>query len=274
MSVRKSLALAVAVSGSAAPALAADWSGPYGGLSAGGGFGDQAQHGGILVLPSSGGMTPPVIAPTTSVAGSTTTVTTSSLSMSSSMFSSTPISTGTFPTSTSSASADGHYHMAGGLVGGAVGYNFQFGNYVLGVEGSGAWADISGRGTCGVGSALPHRCGGEISALGTVRGRAGYDLGLAGGPFSGMLVFASGGLAVAEVRAWDNLYNTKGSKTLAGWTVGGGVEAMLAQHWSIAIEYLHIDLGDQKVFTAIPPISEKVRTNADVFQIGVRYRFF
>ena len=164
--------------------------------------------------------------------------------------------------------------MSGGLVGGAVGYNFQFGQYVLGVEGSGAWADISGHGTCGAGSALPHRCGGEISALGTVRGRAGYDLGTSVGPFGGVLVFASGGLAIADVSAWDDLYGRKGSKTVAGWTIGGGVEAMLAQHWSIAIEYLHVDLGEHKVFSAIPPTPERVRTDADVFQIGVRYRFF
>lgn len=269
MSARKSLALAMAVSGCAAPAVAGDWSGPYGGLSAGGGFGEQGQHGGVLVLPSGGGVVAPTLGPTASMG-------TSTMGVSTSMISSTTAVT-TFTTSFTSstvASSDGHYHLSGGLVGGAVGYNFQFGQYVFGLEGSGAWADISGRGVCGVGSAMPHRCGGEISALGTVRGRVGYDLNTAINPFGSVLVFASGGLAIGQVKAWDDLFGTKGSRTLTGWTVGGGVEAMLAQHWSVAIEYLHIDLGDQKVFTAIPPNPERVRTNAEVFQIGLRYRFF
>ncbi|MGA3302423.1 MAG: outer membrane beta-barrel protein [Methylovirgula sp.] len=57
MDARKSFALALAVSGLAGTQFAhlahADgpWSGPYGGLSGGGGWGDQSQQGGHLVLP-------------------------------------------------------------------------------------------------------------------------------------------------------------------------------------------------------------------------------
>jgi hypothetical protein len=60
--VRKSLALAIAVSGVAQSALAADpggsdgsWSGPYIGISGGGGWGEGGQHSGILLLPSRAG---------------------------------------------------------------------------------------------------------------------------------------------------------------------------------------------------------------------------
>ncbi len=52
MDLRKSLALAIAVSGCSAPAFAGDWSGPYGGITGGGGWGEQGQHGGILMPPT------------------------------------------------------------------------------------------------------------------------------------------------------------------------------------------------------------------------------
>ena len=55
METRKSLAIALAVSGLSGQTAAADpatWAGPYIGISAGGGTGSQSQQGGILLLPS------------------------------------------------------------------------------------------------------------------------------------------------------------------------------------------------------------------------------
>ena len=36
------------------------------------------------------------------------------------------------------------------------------------------------------------------------------------------------------------------SKTLTGWTVGGGMEVGLTPHWSARVEYLFIDFGDRR----------------------------
>jgi outer membrane immunogenic protein len=173
------------------------------------------------------------------------------------------------PTST----ADGQYSIGGGLVGGSVGYNWERERFVFGLEGDGSWADISGSGTCGFDGASPHQCGGGIRALGTVRGRLGYDLGPVLGPFGDVLIFATGGLAVAEVHAWDSLFGTSGSSAIAGWTVGGGFEAMFAKNWSVKLEYLYVDLGDHGIFTAIAPNVEHVSTHAEIVRVGVNYHF-
>jgi outer membrane immunogenic protein len=240
MSVRKSLALAIAVAGiggasQSVPVLAqsANWSGPYVGIGGGGGWGQQSQSGGILNLPNPG-------------SGSTI---------------------------TSIITTDGHYDLSGGLVGGSIGYNFQSGRTVYGIEADASWADISGSGTCDFGGVAPHSCGGDIAGLETVRGRWGYDVGPLVPSLGDVLVFASGGLAVGQIHAWDSLFGTSGDKTAAGWTVGGGLEAMLGTNWSVKLEYLYVDLGDPAVFSAIPPIPEHVSTTADVVRVGLDYHF-
>jgi outer membrane immunogenic protein len=238
MSVRKSLALAIAVAGiggatQSVPVLAqsANWSGPYVGIGGGGGWGQQSQSGGILTLPPGG----------------------------SSIF--TVVTT------------DGKYDLSGGLVGGSIGYNFQSGRTVYGIEADASWADISGSGICDFGGAVPHGCGGDISGLETVRGRLGYDVGPLVPSLGDVLVFASGGLAVGQIHAWDSLFGTSGSTSAAGWTIGGGLEAMLGTNWSVKLEYLYVDLGDPAVFSAIPPIPEHVSTTVNVVQVGLNYHF-
>lgn len=254
MRIKKSLALAFAIAGTS-PAAAADWSGLYLGVTGGYGTGSQTQRGGILTLPSSGGgggvtsMTSTVASsapPTSVVSGGTTTIV-----------------------------ADGHYGVSGGLVGGAVGYNWQQGRVVYGIEGDGSWADVSNSGTCGFTGAAPHSCGGGIRSLGTIRGNVGFDIsdftGI--GALGGMRVFAAGGLAVGQVHAYDSLFGGSGNGSLAGWTIGGGAEVMISPHWSVRAEYLHVDLGEHAFFTAIPPTPERVRTTAELVRIGVSYHF-
>src|ERR1700687_4695540 len=172
------------------------WDGLHAGPQGGVGWGQQSQSGGLF-LPS--GTTSTIIICTT-------------------------------------CTTDGSYNLSGGLVGGTVGYDWQNGRYVFGLEGDGSWADISGSGTCGA-PALPHACGGSVRALGTVRARLGYDLGNVSPWGGGVLAYATGGLAVGDVHAWDSLFGTSGDKTGAGWTVGAGLAATLAPNWSVKLEY-------------------------------------
>ena len=146
METRKSLAIALAVSGLAGQAAQAEpgtWACPYVGVSAGGGTGAQSQHGGLLLLPLPAGAT-------------------------------TGTSIGPTSVPTSTYYSDGGYGISGALLGGGVGFNWQQERFVFGIEGDGSWSSISGSGTCGYYSAAPHGCGGGIDALGTVRGRIGY----------------------------------------------------------------------------------------------------
>jgi len=61
-----------------------------------------------------------------------------------------------------------------------------------------------------------------------VRGRAGYATGSGGA----WLPYVTGGLAVGELQAWDALTPASGSAFRAGWTLGAGVETVLARNWT------------------------------------------
>jgi len=123
-------------------------------------------------------------------------------------------------------------NLSGGQVGGTAGYNWQFGNAVLGIEGDADWSNIKGTSTS---TLCPFGCTTSDSWLSTVRGRAGWAFGT-------VMPYVTGGLAVGDIRA-----NVPGfaiaTQTNAGWTVGGGLEVALPGNWSAKAEYLHVDLG-------------------------------
>jgi len=167
-----------------------------------------------------------------------------------------------------------------GPVGGVqVGYNWQTGNYLAGIE-----ADFQGTGQSGTrdltvafrvngisGGAAGVSIAERMPWLGTVRGRLGYVA-------DRLLIYATGGLAYGRVEV-DSLasatgffaptsppgsppctattcpvWNFSGSGiTKTGWTVGGGAEWALGGNWSAKVEYLFVDLGSfNTTFTGFP----------------------
>src|SRR5882724_12198578 len=58
--------------------------------------------------------------------------------------------------------------VKGGFGGGTLGYNWQSGMFVAGIEADGAWADISQTATAGLVTVAD-----KIQSIGTVRGRVG-----------------------------------------------------------------------------------------------------
>jgi outer membrane immunogenic protein len=99
----------------------------------------------------------------------------------------------------------------------------------------------------------------SLDTFGTVRGRLGFT------PFDRSLVYFTGGAAyghasssMAIVQAdtggglLPNTFNSSfgsASRTLVGWTIGGGWEWAFASNWSFKAEYLYYDLGNLN-FTA------------------------
>ena len=165
---------------------------------------------------------------------------------------------------------DGSYAVRGGILGGGGGYNWQLGRWVYSVEGDYSWADISGSSnTCGAMTPRPHPCGTGLQSLGTLRGRIGYAMGVAGN----WLPYVTGGLAVGEVQAWDALFAASGSDFRAGWTVGGGVETAITRNWTFKVEYLYVDLGSRQMFNVVPSVPETVSFTANIIRVGLNYRF-
>jgi outer membrane immunogenic protein len=118
----------------------------------------------------------------------------------------------------------------GWLGGGQVGYNWQRGRLVFGVE-----ADISGSGISGS-AVCPNPgddCGHDVNWLASGRGRLGVT---ANG--NRTLFYATGGVAWADIdytaTGWPGF-----SDRHFGWVAGGGIEHMLTPQLSARIEYLY-----------------------------------
>ncbi len=125
--------------------------------------------------------------------------------------------------------------------GGQIGYNAQFGSFVLGVEADLQGGAIDGS-TSGTAGALgPFTASSEVNWLSTVRARAGLAA-------DRMLIYATGGVAWADMdfRLSDGVNTFSGNDTLTGYAVGAGVEWALGLNWTARAEYLYVDLEDAK----------------------------
>jgi outer membrane immunogenic protein len=150
------------------------------------------------------------------------------------------------------------------MIGGTAGYNEQIGHMVFGIESDLSYARVKGDSLlCGV---SPHQCGTNLRALGTLRTRMGPA-------WDAWFFYLTGGLAVGEVSAFDNLFAVSGSQWRVGWTFGAGVEVMFTPNWSMKVEYLHVDLGNGPLFDIAPGFPERVRFEAEVVRVGLNYRF-
>jgi outer membrane immunogenic protein len=163
---------------------------------------------------------------------------------------------------------------SGGLIGGTIGYNYQFpNNWVLGIEGDWGWADVKGSTAC---PTATFDCKSKIDSIGTLRGRLGYAM-------NEWLFFASGGLA------WDHArietVNTTGAATPtsgtdtngetkwnAGWTVGAGVEWGFLPNWSLKVEYLYADFGTH-TYIVDNSFAVDSRQTENIVRAGINYRF-
>jgi outer membrane immunogenic protein len=173
--------------------------------------------------------------------------------------------------------SSGVYDTDGGLIGATAGYNWQSGNLVFGAETDLSYSWIQGSapqpsaGNCG-GSGLG-RCESEINALGTLRARVGYA-------FGNFLPYVTGGLAYAHVHGEEGDVPPtafgSGSKWVAGWTLGGGIEGKITANWSAKAEFLYVDLGDPEVFSSNvfgTMVPQNLSETAKIFRVGLNYHF-
>jgi outer membrane immunogenic protein len=191
--------------------------------------------------------------------------------------------------------------------GGQLGYNWQSGMWVTGIE-----ADIQGlahqnNGTTTISAALDQFGNTNASAVsvdkslryfGTVRGRVGWlatptllAYGTGGLAYGGVRTSASIATTTTNVLIDDAFASNSVSDTRAGWTAGGGLEWMFAPNWSAKAEYLYYDLGhvDFNVGTIapilLPPavsagsplfansMHATTHFNGNIARVGINYHF-
>ena len=130
----------------------------------------------------------------------------------------------------------------GFIGGGQIGYNWQRGNFVFGVEGD--ISALSGRASADVGGYFELTYSSKIRWLSTVRGRFGLAVGDTMAYMTAGVAFGGVKNSVAFTGESPSYSN---SKTKTGWTVGGGVEHMLNRNWTIGLEGLFVDLGSTTI---------------------------
>ena len=149
----------------------------------------------------------------------------------------------------------GSFDTSGGVVGGTVGYNYQMGQTVFGLEADGDWSNIRGSAPCGALS-----CETKNDWLATARGRVGYA-------FDRFLPYVTGGAAFGDIKTNVSGIGS-GTDTKAGWTLGGGLEAAIAGPWTAKVEYLYVDLGRGG---SVLGADSEFRTN--LVRAGLNYKF-
>jgi outer membrane immunogenic protein len=176
----------------------------------------------------------------------------------------------------------------GGLVGGTIGYNWQFGNVVVGPEVDFDYSTIRGSDAqqLALGPfSLTTNGSQRTSWLATFRARAGYLvtpstlLYLTGG---GALGHVNSATSVALVTPFAPLNATAAvdqTDTKFGWVIGAGIEQQLRNNWSIKSEYRYVDLGHvNSAANAVvlrTPVSFLVdqKLSYHTWLVGVNYRF-
>jgi outer membrane immunogenic protein len=192
------------------------------------------------------------------------------------------------------------FDMNGWVAGGQLGYNWQSGSWVFGLEG-----DIQGTGQKGSGA---FTCAGPICSAGntaiapltlapvnvafsqklewfsTIRGRVGYTF------TPTVLGYVTGGAAIGGVNTNGVITGFaangaasaaafSGSETRVGWTVGAGLEASLGGNWTGKIEYLYMDFGKYNTTATLLLNAPASRVNLsshvtdNILRVGVNYRF-
>lgn len=150
-------------------------------------------------------------------------------------------------------------------IGAHVGYNWQFGNWVVGAQGGVAFADLSEttfeQGDVNVDNSL--------SFIADLRANAGYS-------FGAFLPYLTVGAAYSNLEhSWLEIDDTDDSWQDFGNEValvyGAGVEYAFAPNWSAGLEYLVYDFDSE---TSTNPLNYRmdVGTELDVVQFTVNYR--
>jgi len=173
-----------------------------------------------------------------------------------------------------------------GFIGGAqIGYNWQMGSFVYGLEADIQGTDIKGTGSfCDIAGCanVQTTATQKLDWLGTVRARFGFAA------FNRGLLYVTGGLAVGDPKLSANInefaglgrqFNASTSSTRAGYTVGAGAEYAFSQNWSAKLEYLYYDFGTRTaVGIQTNPIGAdfavyRAKTDGHIVRVGLNYRF-
>ena len=173
--------------------------------------------------------------------------------------------------------SEGCHDATGGVAGAQIGYRWQTGAWVFGLEAQGDWADLKGNNASLVNLGFTNQS--RIDAFGLFTGQVGYA-------WNNVLWYVKGGGAVTDDRF--RIYNTATGVLAAtttttdgarwGGVVGTGLEFGFSPNWSAAIEYDHLFMGKHTYsFTTVPGAvafgTDRIKQDVDLVTVRVNYRW-
>jgi outer membrane immunogenic protein len=170
--------------------------------------------------------------------------------------------------------AEGCKNAGGGIVGGQVGYRWQAGTWVFGLEAQGDWANLRNERESLLFPGNTWKS--NINALGLFTGQVGYA-------WNAALLYVKGGAAVANQRF--DIFDTatgigiaQAQRTRWGGVVGVGLEFGFAPNWTAGIEYDYLFRTNESNTFLTPALgitSITANTSTDINMITGRisYKF-
>jgi outer membrane immunogenic protein len=144
----------------------------------------------------------------------------------------------------------GSYDTNGVVGGGLLGWNYQAGRLVVGLEGDLLASGVDGSTAGGLHSA-------DVNWIGSLRARAGVTV------VPELLIFASIGAAWADYDfAFAGAGGGSSSKVVSGLQYGAGAEVKLTDQWSARFDYLYTDFDSKTVTFGDPDLRSRAAPGA------------
>jgi outer membrane immunogenic protein len=159
----------------------------------------------------------------------------------------------------------------GFLVGGVAGINYQFSSVVVGAEGDFTGAFATGSANDPTNNNLQTK----MFWTASITGRLGWAI-------DRLLIFGKGGFAFdydRDIVTIPNGNTAIGSANHVGWTVGGGVEYAVTEHWTGRIEYDYFKFANKAFSFAGPAVpgvglpGGQVAINLNQIKVIMAYKF-
>ena len=172
---------------------------------------------------------------------------------------------------------EGCSNGTGGLAGGQIGYRWQTGSLVAGLEGQGNWADLRGSNLSSVaafGPLVTNRS--KIEGFGLFTGQFGYA-------WNNSLLYVKSGLAVTQdsyqgVATATGVAFDAAKETRVGFAAGIGIEYGFTPNLSAAFEYDHFfmfesDVPFNAIGTNLLSRIDSIHQDVDLVTVRLNYRF-
>jgi len=169
---------------------------------------------------------------------------------------------------------DREHDIDGFLVGGQVGCQVQYNQWVIGVEGQAAWADLDGSVTVGTGTAAV-TYGTEADIVGSFAFRTGWA-------FNRTLLYYKTGVGFIHERHFiagpTGIVTQQTDQFIRlGLMAGAGIEHAFGNNWSAKVEYNYTRFGirtEAICFVAVVQCEDnRFRQHMHLVKVGINYRW-